>query len=402
MPRHVLAWWSRGSVLGSAAFLVVGCAGRSVQHEREGVSTGGAGADASSGVGGSGGSGATGANGGSGASGGSGAIGAQGGTGTRGGAAGSTIGATGGTGGSPAECLLAVRVDQCCGEPTPVTRAAYEADPCWAAWDPSGASIVARPGCVPVPCPAACRLAEPETRVVEVTADGSCALASECDSDDDCTLLWDAHGCCSCDVTALPRSFAGEGCWVAEGGNAPAGCNACGPTVCNCPDPGPPTCVRTPSGLGRCIAVRSHLTPGQCAAEQACPQGGANGGCPVCVAPGDMACGGPAPPPPACMTDAECSVAATNLICEAAPCRNLACVAGCIADGDCAPSEVCGADHRCAPAACRSDSECSPNRRCDAGRCVRRRCTVSSECGDYCVNNTCYERAGACADGCLP
>jgi hypothetical protein len=102
------------------------------------------------------------------------------------------------------------------------------------------------------------------------------------------------------------------------------------------------------------------------------------------------------------MADTDCNVAATNLICEAAPCRNLACLQGCIADSDCAPSEVCGADHRCAPAPCMSDSDCNANRRCDAGHCVRRRCTVSSECGDYCVENTCYERPGTCADGCLP
>jgi len=100
--------------------------------------------------------------------------------------------------------------------------------------------------------------------------------------------------------------------------------------------------------------------------------------------------------------DTDCSVSASNMICEALPCQQLACIQGCIADGDCAPSELCGADHRCAPAPCMTDADCTPNRACESGRCERRRCTVSSECGDYCVNNTCYEQTGQCADGCIP
>jgi len=145
------------------------------------------------------------------------------------------------------------------------------------------------------------------------------------------------------------------------------------------------------------------LLPGdRCAAEQRCAAGGVGGGCPVCVVPGDAACGGPAPPPATCKSDAECNAQATNLICEAEPCRNAGCVQGCIADSDCAPSEICGDDHRCAGAPCVADGDCNSNRRCTAGVFTRRRCTLSDECGDYCVNNTCYETPGSCADGCIP
>src|SRR5262249_26221450 len=149
-------------------------------------------------------------------------------------------------------------------------------------------------------------------RTVAPDPGGGCGFASECNHDDDCALVADARQCCLCPSIPLPLSLAGQDCWVAQGEGVPAGCSTCGADPpCLCPAIGTPACVSTPSGLSRCVQIlASPLPDGRCAAEQRCPAGGVGGGCPVCVAPGDAACGGPAPPPATCQSDEECSAAA--------------------------------------------------------------------------------------------
>lgn len=445
--RSTRAWFAAAALLGGALLAFAGCAGRSTREKDSGressaaaagasatggeggtaAATGGTGGTRTTGTGGAGGS-VTGSGGTTVGVGGTRATGTggSGGTGARasgGGGAGGTSGSGGsaqggeggvGVGGAPERsCLLARRLDQCCAPPEPVTADEYEANPCWSLWDPT-TPPPPRPGCTVSTCTVSCPRLEFASREVAPTPGGTCAFAPECTTVDDCVLLWDSRTNCACNTQPLPRSYEGQGCWVLPSDPPPPGCGP-GADLCNCAAPAPLSCVPTPSNGGRCVAeYLPHPEQGllerddRCVAEKQCPAELSGVECPVCVAPGGAACGGPPPPPAGCATDADC-LGATNYICEAAPCSNRQCIAGCIADTDCAPSEVCGDDHRCAPAPCSGDADCHPNRVCSSdGHCHRRSCTLSSECctqsncGGYCVNNLCYEVPGTCQDACAP
>jgi len=425
LVRSSRSWFAGCVLFGGALLAFGGCAGRSTKERESDRASSGASAGSSA-TGGAGGSGATnGSKGGTKATGagGAGGTGAVGTGGTRGGTGGTMAGGAGGSGGTGGNaagtagapdsyCVIARRLDQCCSQPMPVSAPEYEANPCWSLWDPV-TPAAPRPGCTVSTCAAACPRFELPSREVAPTPGGTCEFSSECETADDCVLLWDSHTNCACDVQPLPRSYEGQCCWVLPTDPPPPGCGT-GQVACNCTSQPPLYCAPTPANGGRCISEQlTHPEQGllnrddRCVAEKQCPTSGV-GPCPTCYAPGRMACGGPAPPPATCATDADCTTA-TNLICDVPPCGNKQCIAGCIADSDCAPSEVCGSDHRCAPAPCTGDSDCHPNRRCDSdGHCVRRSCTLSSECctasdcGGYCVDNLCYEVPGTCQDACAP
>jgi hypothetical protein len=312
--------------------------------------------------------------------------------------------ATGGAvtaGGAPplGECVLAYRHDRCCPEPEPVRREELESDPCLQEWTPLllGPS---KPSACPFPdCAVACQQVFPTSRVAELDVDGRCTFASECESADDCTTLFDTSACCDCG-RAFPKTWEGSSeCLLPEGATPPLTCGFCADVDCDqCARRGPLTCATSQSGLRLCEHGKAlDLGPNQCAAEHACT----GGVCPVCLAQGEAACGGPVPRPAECETDADCRERADNLNCETPPCENARCVQGCLADDDCGPSEVCD-DHHCRPAPCSDNGACSPNHACLSDLCVRRSCKTSADCGDYCVNGACYDKPGRCGDGCLP
>jgi hypothetical protein len=331
---------------------------------------------------------------------------ATGGRASTGGAAetgGAPTGGGTGTGGAPAsgECVLAYRHGRCCPEPEPVTRDELESEPCLQEWTPLSPAPIKPSTCEFPECAVACEAVPPVSRVVELAADGRCRFASECESADDCTILLDRVVCCPCGG-AFPESWKGNfECLLPVDEIPPISCGFCGEIACApCPVQGL-SCERGADGLGRCVRGKAlDLPPDSCAAEQAC---GANPMhvCSVCVAPGDAACGGPAPPPDECESDADCRERADNLICEQLPCQNRRCVQGCLLDDDCGEAEACD-DYHCRPVACSAAGECGPNHDCASDLCVRRTCKTSAECGDYCVNGACYDEAGRCADGCLP
>jgi len=306
-----------------------------------------------------------------------------------------------GTGATDGECVVVVRLDGCCIAPNAVPRESVRSDPCLMVLppvEPSAPGAVCRPG-----CDESCGFIEPRSRMAEPDPAGSCEFVSECDTAEDCVVLRDATSCCAC-PSAFPKAFAGESaCLVAPGVPAPERCAGCAEIECDqCAAPNPLACLRSADGLGHCVLARQlELSPNQCAAERACAQN-PGGGCTVCLSPGEVACGGPAPQPADCTSDAECMAAADNLICEALPCENAHCVQGCLTDEDCATSEVCRSDRRCAASACQTDGDCSPNHACVVGGCQRRACTSSAECDGYCVENLCHETPGRCAEGCAP
>lgn len=329
-----------------------------------------------------------------------------------GGAGGSAVAGSGGGGGHAAaatggassddECLIALRYDNCCPAPEAVTRAEYDADPCLMLWPAFGA-LAWRAGCPEITCNGSCAPAPPVSRTVARGSDGRCEFVSECESDDDCAVATDATSCCGCPESVPKALLAASECLVPTGTAAPANCNSCGDVNCEpCVAPDPLTCLPLADGRKHCVfAPKLELLPNQCAVEQACADNPSYG-CTVCLAPGEKACGGPAPLPADCSSDAECQASADNLICEAAPCELAHCRPGCIADSDCHTGEYCGEDHRCAAKSCGSDAECGVTEFCERHRCEQRPCATSADCEGYCVKGRCFESPGSCADGCVP
>ncbi len=129
------------------------------------------------------------------------------------------------------ECVAAIRMDNCCEQAFPATRADIAADPClvewpyywedvpqecYDAWDPICDMI----DCAPSP---------PPYRSVQCSSDG-CAFMEECADANDCTRLVDHRECCSC-PTAWPASMVGhDPCLLPVGQTAPADCR---PESCN-------------------------------------------------------------------------------------------------------------------------------------------------------------------------
>lgn len=339
------------ALIAAATVAAVACSGRSVQHERDGGHVGGAGEAGTS---------------------------------------------------ANDECLIASRYDQCCPAPEAVTRAEYDADPCLMLWPVVGAPEW-RAGCPEITCNGTCTPSAPVSRTVARGVGGRCEFVSECAGDEDCAVATDATECCAC-PEAVPKSLLGSAaCLLPAGTPAPASCNACGDVNCEpCVAANPLACLPLADGRKHCVfAPKLELAPDQCAVEQECADNPSYG-CTVCLAPSEKACGGPAPLPADCSSDADCEASAAHLICEAAPCELAHCIPGCSADTDCHSGEYCGSDHRCAPKSCGSDEECGATEYCEHQRCAPRPCATSADCGGYCVKGRCFESPGSCADGCVP
>lgn len=144
-----------------------------------------------------------------------------------------------------------------------------------------------------------------------------------------------------------------------------------------------------------CPYSQLDTTP-DCSSEMPCKQF-------LCMSPGaSWGCGRCEDPPPetVCENDTTCGAGA---ICEPLACACHAqktCVAGCTSDGACGEGERCGTSGRCEPTICTVGiaSTCPANFACDAGRCRRRSCTLSTACdeGGFCVNGSCYAETGNC------
>ncbi|MCA9537823.1 MAG: hypothetical protein KC620_02980, partial [Myxococcales bacterium] len=68
----------------------------------------------------------------------------------------------------------------------------------------------------------------------------------------------------------------------------------------------------------------------------------------------------------------------------------------CVADGDCAPGEVCLEGQCVVPPDCLADADCAPGELCLDGACVVGDCRDDADCapGLTCVNNSCRDLAG--------
>jgi hypothetical protein len=416
----MVRWWS---VVCLGCAVALGC-GRSVEH-RDGDGAGasaGAGGDGATGGSGSG-AGSGGSSGGKGGSGsggdgasGTAASGGSGGTSVVGGSAGSaglgggTGGVTGGAGsggageaGAPAapECLLAVRLDECCSAPRPVSRAEFDAEPCYR--ELLGRTFPRDAACPPITCPAiACDLPV-ASRMVELMPNGECGFVPECATSKDCALGFDRTECCGC-AKALPEVLLSEdSCLTPVGATPSRVCAVCGDVLCeSCGEALPVGCMVHESGLNWCGFVVPHegVTESQCITEQPCVAGTGPGI--RCYSPSEAYCAGPAPPPDECDADTDCSDSA--YICEPlGHCGQKQCVLGCGSNDDCAAHQDC-ADQRCVPRTCGLESDCGPTHACLAGVCTRRLCTSSSECGDgyYCVKGECFDEPGRCLDAFAP
>lgn len=138
-----------------------------------------------------------------------------------------------GDAGAGDKCVVAVRVDNCCGRVEAMRLAVVNADPCIMLWPligPYPSECLARweKRCETVDCASS---APPTRSATEV--DGRCVFTSECQSSDECTSAINLRACCGC-LQAVPRELLSlQKCLVQP--NAP---NAqpwpadCGPADC--------------------------------------------------------------------------------------------------------------------------------------------------------------------------
>lgn len=381
-----------------------GEAGSGGQASSGGSTSGGAssgGSSASTGGSGSGtGGAASGAGGGTGAEPGAGAAGeAEGGEGGSGGASGGSAG----SGGAPDdECVAAIRVDQCCAQAQPVPRSELEADGCLVLF-PSGLRATELPDC-PGYDPEACAAVDCDgpsapSRLVRADGGGACQFVDECETVEDCVQGLDFGTCCDCPAP-MPRALVEDDeCLAAVGSSDRPTCADCSNVLCEqCPELDTTLACTVPvDGLSRCVWATQAPSSSGCSAESTCRDDLA------CYTPGEIYCAGPAPPPDECETDNDCDGDAL-FICEpVGHCGATECVPGCLRDDECPESEVCSDRHRCEPPSCAANGTCaSPNFACQSGACVRKPCSSSSECGDYCVNGYCFETRGQCLDPLAP
>ena len=297
-------------------------------------------------------------------------------------------------------CAIAYRHDRCCPEPEAVSRSELESDPCLQEWTPLLLGPSKPSACSFPDCDAPCPSIAPESRAVELGGQGRCRFAAECETGDDCITLFNRAACCDCG-RALPRSWQGQAeCLLPAGELPPIRCGFCAAECDECLAPPALECVTAARGLARCeFRKLPTLEPGQCTSEHTC-----TGECDRCFPEGEIACGGPAPPPAECELDADCRDGVEDietLICDEVPCQNRRCVPGCLVDDDCGVLEVCEY-HHCRPAPCTPADTCGPNHTCVSSFCLRRTCSTSADCGDYCVTGRCHETPGECGFDCLP
>jgi hypothetical protein len=145
-----------------------------------------------------------------------------------------------------------------------------------------------------------------------------------------------------------------------------------------------------------------HQATSSCRSDCECPSFE-----PFCLAPEDPGCG--APPPLPCTTSSECPDAAVGLICAPFACGGSVCTPPCKSDQQCAAirGEVCNiATGICGPRPCSLAADCPTNYTCSlasgAGACVRKPCTVDTDCVGTCINGKCSSSTtgGFCACQC--
>jgi len=98
-----------------------------------------------------------------------------------------------------AECVVAIRVDNCCTAAHPAPAQQVAQDPCLVPWP------------IAYPIPAVCKAKWPEkcdlidcapmapvSRLTQPVPGGTCAWKTECETAADCRLAYDARRCCEC------------------------------------------------------------------------------------------------------------------------------------------------------------------------------------------------------------
>lgn len=148
------------------------------------------------------------------------------------------------------ECVTALRLDTCCDQYVPVTRAALAADECLSEYgqvidgDKRTACYPAGQ-CLSVLCaPEAVGTFSRVSQLSEST--GECFFADECSAPEDCVLANDFNRCCSC-FESLPVALAQAlACWTIEGQQSlvMSPCTGCQSDIAcaGCPVPPEPTC----------------------------------------------------------------------------------------------------------------------------------------------------------------
>lgn len=135
------------------------------------------------------------------------------------------------------------------------------------------------------------------------------------------------------------------------------------------------------------------LMPGECRSDADC-DGNAESCLPPGVFPGCGACMNVDMP---CTDDTMCMGA--NEICEPAQCAcggEKVCKLGCLSNMECGIGQVCEM-LRCTGKPCVNDMDCPTNYACGQNqRCDRKACAADADCLGFCVENFCYEQAGAC------
>jgi hypothetical protein len=124
-------------------------------------------------------------------------------------------------------CVVARRVDQCCSMPIAATERDLDGDPCLQRWDrtPDADACPGAQHCNLQICPEAFVLGT-WTRVAERSG-SSCVFKHECSTAADCTLASDRSKCCACPEWVPRQLLTDDACYVPEGQNPTAACNAC-------------------------------------------------------------------------------------------------------------------------------------------------------------------------------
>ncbi len=126
------------------------------------------------------------------------------------------------------DCVIGIRVDNCCEQAFPVTLEDIQEDIClvrwsdWGYWDQVPQECYDRwdPICDMIDCAPA----GPWSRATECSPEG-CRLVPECSQESQCTLMTDHSYCCSC-PTSWPTSMLGHDPCVVPAGEQPGpGCH---------------------------------------------------------------------------------------------------------------------------------------------------------------------------------
>ena len=156
--------------------------------------------------------------------------------------------------GSAGPCVVALRIDDCCGRYEPLRRAEVEADECLQAVPAStvfGADLVER--CMTkaaASCdPARCNPPPPAPSRIAVADGAGCRFADECSEDSDCAPGLSIAGCCHCAKPLPAALFELNECVVPEGTPTrewPLGCPGCDlPVSCTlCAESKAPSCEK--------------------------------------------------------------------------------------------------------------------------------------------------------------